>query len=76
MWTILWARSVKYTRRNYDTYKHRIEKVQEYTASSIIVPHTTKHVEGGVSEINALRDWNPTLLVQPFPRTDMALQTL
>lgn len=50
--------------------------MQEYTESSIIVPHTTKHVEGGVSEINALRDWNPTLLVQPSPITDMALQTL
>lgn len=50
--------------------------MQEFTASIIIVAHTTKHVEGGVSEINALRDWNPGLLVQPSPTTDMALQTL
>lgn len=51
-------------------------KKWKFPASSIIVAHTTKHVEGGVSEINALRDWNPGLLVQPSPITDMAIQTL
>lgn len=57
--TIHRARSVQKNRRNCDNFKHRIEIVQKYAAPNI-VPHTTKHVGGGVSEINALRDWNPS----------------